>query len=292
MEEQYRKTYRDAVYDEERALYGLNHAQIVNCRFEGAQDGESPLKECKRIRVDNCDFQLRYPLWHAHHATLTNCRMTQSCRAALWYDEQLALRDCTLDGIKAMRECSGVSILGGLARSSEFGWKCRDISIRDFALESEYPFLMTREMEVDQLRMKAKYAFQYVRNVTIRHSTLDTKDAFWHSENVTVSDSVIKGEYLGWYSRNLHLIRCRIIGTQPLCYCEGLVLQDCVMEDTDLSFENSDVKATVRGEIMSVKNPRHGSIEAETIGVLIKDSHCLPDADCTITAHVIRHRTK
>ena len=64
--------------------------------------------------------------------------------------------------------------------------------------------------------MAAKYSFQYTENIIFRNCELNTKDAFWHSKNITVYDSVIKGEYLGWYSENLHLVRCKIIGTQPL----------------------------------------------------------------------------
>lgn len=41
---------------------------------------------------------------------------------------------------------------------------------------------------------------------------------------MTVRDSVIKGEYLAWYSEGLTLVHCRIIGTQPFCYCKGLKL--------------------------------------------------------------------
>ena len=99
----------------------------------------------------------------------------------------------------------------------------------------------------------------------------DTKDAFWHARNVTVTDSVIKGEYLAWYSQGLTLVRCRLIGTQPLCYCKGLKLVDCEMVDTDLSFEKSEVEATVTAPIVSVKNPRSGAITAPGVGELIMD---------------------
>lgn len=66
-------------------------------------------------------------------------------------------------------------------------------------------------------------------------------------------------------------MRCKIIGTQPLCYCKGLVLQDCTMEGTDLSFERSEVNATVFGHIDSVKNPASGSIFAQSIGEIIME---------------------
>ena len=128
--------------------------------------------------------------------------------------------------------------------------------------------------------MSGKYSFQYTKNVTIKNSQLKTKDAFWHSKNVTVYDSVLQGEYLGWYSENLHLVRCKIIGTQPLCYAKGLVLEDCEMIDCDLSFEKSEVTASVKGTILSVKNPLSGTITADAINEIIQEA---PDSNCIIT---------
>ena len=95
---------------------------------------------------------------------------------------------------------------------------------------------------------------------------LDTKDAFWHSRNVTFYNSIIKGEYLGWFSEELKLVDCKIIGTQPLCYCKNLKLENCTMEDTDLAFEYSEVDADIHSHILSVKNPKSGIIIADSIG--------------------------
>jgi len=47
--------------DEERALYNLDGAQVLNCTFAGPADGESAFKECRNITVKNCSFSLRYP---------------------------------------------------------------------------------------------------------------------------------------------------------------------------------------------------------------------------------------
>ena len=43
------------------------------------------------------------------------------------------------------------------------------------------------------------------------------------------------------------------------------------MEGCDLSFENSEVEATVTGSIDSVKNPVRGFIRADSIGEVIID---------------------
>ena len=140
-------------------------------------------------------------------------------------------------------------------------------------MQSEYAFLLSRNLIVSNLKFQGKYSFQYVHNAKFTKCVFDTKDAFWHTKNVTVKDSVIKGEYLGWYSENLTLVRCKIIGTQPLCYCKGLRLIDCTTEDCDLAFEYSHVNASVKGDIVSVKNPKSGKIVADSIGkIILKDS--------------------
>ncbi len=274
--------YEKLILDEERALYGLNGAEVVQCVFEGPADGESALKECKNVHLVDCDLRLRYPLWHVDDSTLTDCRMTETCRAALWYDSRIAIRDCHLGGIKALRECRDVTIQGGDATSTEFGWMSHNMKISDFTLNSEYPFLHATNTEFERFTLHGKYSFQYTKNLTFRNCVLDTKDAFWHAENVTVYDSVVKGEYLAWYSTNLRLVRCHIIGTQPLCYCKGLILEDCTTEGCDLSFENSEVTAAINGAVMSVKNPASGSITADEIGEIIIDEFKW-EGDCPIT---------
>ena len=274
--------FKDKTYDEERALYGVHSAEIINCEFAGPADGESALKECGDVKIANCRFLLRYPLWHVTGGSLTDSVMTDTCRAAMWYDKNLTIANTQIGGIKAVRECDNTVLQNCDINSEEFGWFCRGIKIADSRLTSIYPFLQSRNFEIDGLNMQAKYSFQYAENVTIKNSVLDTKDAFWHSKNVTVTDSVVKGEYLAWYSENLHLIRCKIIGTQPLCYAKGLVLEDCTTEGCDLAFEYSDVKADIKGSIVSVKNPRSGYIRAGAIGEIILDEHRVKDGTCKI----------
>lgn len=266
-------------FDEERALYHLCDSRVENCRFEGAADGESALKEARNIQVYACSFLLRYPLWHVRGFSLSRSAMALTARAPLWYSRDGEISDCTVEGVKCLRECDGIRLRDCRIVSPEFGWRCRNLLFDGCTLESEYALFESSGVSVSRMRMKGKYSFQYVRNMEIADSTLDTKDAFWHSENVTVRDSEILGEYLGWYSRNLTLIHCRIRGTQPFCYCENLKLIDCEMEQTDLAFEYSTVDADIHSTVLSVKNPKAGRIVADGYGeILLSDSvipcHC------------------
>ena len=274
--------YINKTYDNERTLYGIHHAQVIDCSFDGPADGESALKETTNLSVENCFFNLRYPLWHNHNTKIINSAMTDKCRAAMWYDSNISLTNCNLNGIKALRECSTVQLENCRINSAEFGWKCHDININDCELISEYPFFESSNLIVNNLKMNGKYSFQYIENATFRNCELKTKDAFWHSKNVTVFDSVVYGEYLGWYAENLTFIRCKIVGTQPLCYCKNLKLTDCTMENTDLAFERSDVSAYILNSIDSVKNPLSGEISASSISNLILETDIINPADTKI----------
>lgn len=265
------KTFKNLVLDEERALYGISNAEVSLCRFEGPADGESAFKECKNITVKDCLFDLRYPFWHDESVKLKDCRMTENCRAALWYSNAVEIADSILGGIKVLRECSDITIENTEVLSPECFWFCRDLKVCGGSVQGEYAFFKDKNINLKNVSFSGKYSFQYVENAVIENAVLDTKDAFWHSKNITVKNSTVNGEYLGWYSENLTLINCKISGTQPLCYAKGLKLTDCEMKDCDLSFEYSEVEATVTSHIDSVKNPLSGSIRAKSIGEIIFD---------------------
>ena len=263
--------YRNRTFDEERALYGSRGVVVVGCRFDGPADGESALKESRDIEVKHTYFNLRYPFWHDRNLTIEDCEMTDKCRAALWYSEDIRIRDSKLHGIKALRECGDVVMENCHVISPEFGWSVRGIRMKKCHAESEYFMMRSDHLDFSQVTLKGKYSFQYISDSMFEDCEFDTKDAFWHAKNVVIRNSVVKGEYLAWYCENVTFENCTLIGTQPLCYCKGLKLVNCKMIDTDLAFEKSEVEATVLTHIDSVKNPKSGRIEAPSVGEIIRD---------------------
>lgn len=265
------KIIENQTFDMERALYGRSELFVKNCSFDGPADGESALKECSRIEADRCFFNLRYPFWHDHGLTIKNSEMTQGCRAALWYCDNVKVTDSKLHGIKAFRECSDVTIKNCDIHSPEFGWSVQGICMEDTRAVSEYFMMRSENLTFRGVQFQGKYSFQYIRNGVFENCIFDTKDAFWHGENITVRNSVIKGEYLAWYSNGLTLINCKIIGTQPLCYCKNLKLIDCEMIETDLAFEKSQVEAVITTKVDSIKNPLTGTITVPDVSELVID---------------------
>ncbi len=261
----------DKTFDEERALYAAHDITVRGCAFDGPADGESAFKEGGNITAENCFFNLRYPFWHDKGLKIEKCEMTELCRAALWYSENVEIADTKLHGIKALRECADVKMSGCDIVSPEFGWSVRGISMENCTAESEYFMMRSERLEFRGVRLKGKYSFQYITNSVFEDCEFDTKDAFWHAKNIVIRNSVVKGEYLAWYSENVTFENCKIIGTQPLCYCKDLKLKSCEMIDTDLSFERSEVEATLTAPIVSVKDPLSGHIYVPAVGEVIMD---------------------
>lgn len=270
------KQIKNQTFDLERSLYNLTNTEVIECEFKGPRDGESVLKETRNIKVTECYFELRYPLWHANKYEINSSCLSSTCRAPIWYSNHGLINECSINGIKTLRECLDTTITNCNIDSSEFGWRCNKVDISDSTINSEYLLFESKNVSIMNLKITGKYSFQYMTNLTITDSYLDTKDAFWHSKNIVIKNSVVKGEYLAWFSKNLTLIDCHIIGTQPFCYCSNLTLINCTMEKTDLSFEYSSVKADVKGHIDSVKNPLSGIITCDSVGEIIFEDAIKP----------------
>ena len=265
------KTIENQTFDQERALYGSVQVLVKDCSFDGPADGESAFKECRQVEVDHCFFNLRYPFWHDEELNIRNSEMTGSCLAALWYSHHIRIEDTKLHGIKALRECSDVTMTGCDVDSPEFGWSVQGIEMAGSTVQSEYFMMRSQGLRFRDVSLKGKYSFQYIEDSQFENCRFDTKDAFWHAKNVVVRDSVVKGEYLAWYCENVTFENCEIIGTQPLCYCKGLKLINCRMVDTDLAFERSEVEATITTPVISIKNPMRGRIVVPQVGEVIRD---------------------
>ena len=270
----------------ERALFAVKNVELRGCTFH---PGESALKCTANIVAENCLFEGKYPFWHTDGFRVTDCTFTPGARAALWYSRDLMMKHTRVDAPKMFREMEHLELEDvEIPDAQETLWSCRDVKLRNVTVKNaDYLFMHGADIGIENYRQQGNYSFQYCRNVVIRNAVIDSKDAFWETENVTIYDSELTGEYLGWHSKGLKLVRCKINGTQPLCYAENLVMEDCVMGDEcDLAFEDSTVEATVDSAIVSVKNPRSGSIKALAIGEVILDENLRAPGDCKIVRTV------
>ncbi len=276
------KVIENREFGGERPLFASRDLRLTGVTIHA---GESALKECSNIEADNCRFEGKYPFWHVDGFRISNCLFTPGARAALWYSSDLEMTDTVVEAPKMFREMKNLRLRNvRIPDAQETLWHCRGVELTDVEVgNADYLFMHSSDIRIDRYLQQGNYSFQYCKNVEISNAHIDSKDAFWGSVDVTVRDSVLDGEYLGWHSRNLHLINCHIKGTQPLCYCDNLIIENCTMApDADLAFEESTVHATIRGNVTSIKNPTSGEIKADSVGEIIIDENIRQPADCRI----------
>ena len=166
------KTIENQTFDMERALYGSRSISLAGCAFDGPADGESALKEAADVEVKKCYFNLRYPFWHNHNLKIEDSEMTELCRAALWYSENVEIRNTKLHGIKALRECANVSLKDCDIISPEFGWSVHQMEMEHSTVESEYFMMRSDHMHFCDVHMKGKYSFHYKADYLSRHTKI------------------------------------------------------------------------------------------------------------------------
>ncbi|RRD02476.1 DUF3737 family protein [Prevotella sp. OH937_COT-195] len=266
----------------ERPLFGIHDTRLENVTIT---EGESGIKCCRNIEADNCRFIGKYPWWHVDGSLITKCHFEPGSRSAIWYSDNMVMRDCVIDAPKLFREMNNVTVENVVFNDAdETFWKVNNLKIKNVTLhDGTYPFMFCENVYVDGLISDSKYVFQYCKNVEVHNAKITTKDSFWEVENVTIYDSELNGEYLAWHSKNVRLVRCRITGEQPLCYAQKLVLEECTFgEDCDRVFEDSEVQADIVGGITEIKNPRTGVITADRVGKVTIDDFVKQPADCII----------
>lgn len=278
---------KDKEFGGERPLFGIHDTRLVNVTIT---EGESGIKKCHDIEADHCRFIGKYPWWHVERSVIANCYFETGSRSAIWYSNDMVMSDTVIDAPKLFREMSGLKLVNvQINDADETFWKVDHLTLRDVKLHGgTYPFMFCNHLDVDGLESDSLYVFQYVKDAVIRNAKITTRDSFWETENVTVYDSELNGEFLGWHSRNLKLVNCHITGEQPLCYCQGLVLENCTFgPDCDRMFEETTLVADIRGAVTNIKNPTSGRIVADAIGSVTIDEHVLQPNDCEI---VIRNK--
>ncbi len=257
-------------FEGERALFKTKNAEISNCLFD---NGESPLKECSDLFVNQCTFGWKYPLWYGTNFKVRYCSFLEMARAGIWYTTNSTFKHLSIIAPKEFRHCNGIVVEDvTFENAAETLWWCEDVTLKEVKAKGSYLLMQSKNVVVDHLELEGDYGFDGCENLNVKNSVLHTKDAFWNCKNATIENCEIEGEYLGWNSENITFIHCRIKSHQGLCYIKGLKLIDCELIDSDLAFEYcSNIEAEIHSTINSVKNPLSGIIKADAIQEIIRD---------------------
>ena len=262
---------REGLFTGERALYNLKDTEIFDSTFE---DGESPLKESKNIKLHNVIFKWKYPMWYSKDIYVENSYLLETARSGIWYTKNITLVKTMIEAPKQFRRSKNITLIDcQIPNAEETLWNCENIKMTNVSAKGNYLGMNSKNIEIENFQLNGNYAFDGASNIHIKNATMLSKDSFWNCENVVVEDSTIIGEYLGWNSKNLTFINCTIDSEQGMCYMDNIKMINCKLLNTNLAFELcTNIDAKIISHIDSIKNPLSGSIEANSIGEIIQDN--------------------
>lgn len=264
------KNINGGVYTGERALFCSVDLEIKGATF---CDGESPLKESENIRLSDCTFSWKYPLWYCRDIEVANTKLDITARSGIWYTKGISIHDSVIDAPKTFRRSERIRLsCVDINNAEETMWNCSDIVLDNVRVKGDYFGFGSKSIRCENISVDGNYLFDGCKDVVVKNSRLISKDAFWNCENVTVENCYIVGEYLGWNSKNVTFINCTIESNQGMCYMDNVTLRDCILNNTDLCFEYCTVDAEITSHVDSVKNPISGRIVAHSIGEIIHES--------------------
>lgn len=258
----------------ERAAYGSNMIEFICCTFE---DGESPLKESRKLNIVNCNFKWKYPLWYCKDVKITNSTWYEMGRSGIWYTDMISINDSLISAPKQFRYSTNIRIINSkLPRADETMWNCENIYLKNTYIKGDYFGMHSKNIYLEDVTIDGNYCFDGGKNITALNCTFNSKDAFWNCDNVVISNSKIVGEYLSWNTKNITFINCDLESMQGLCYIDNLKLVNCRTTNTNLAFELcSNIDAKITTTIDSIKNPINGYICCKGYGELILDDHII-----------------
>ena len=101
------KLIKDKKLGGERPLFGIKDTRLENIEII---DGESGIKCCENLACDNSKFYGKYPWWHVDKSLITNCYFAEGSRSAIWYSNDMMMKDCVIDGPKFFREMKNLEL--------------------------------------------------------------------------------------------------------------------------------------------------------------------------------------
>ena len=145
------KNLKNGVYEGERALFKGKNLNIDGCRF---QNGESPLKESKNIKVLNSIFSWKYPLWYSKNIKVTNSTFEEMSRSGIWYTKNISLDNCDIIAPKEFRRSKNITITNSTFHNAqETLWSCDGITLKNVKAKGDYLMMNSKNVDVDNLHL-------------------------------------------------------------------------------------------------------------------------------------------
>ena len=190
--------------DGESALKECRDVDVEGCRFLLRY----PLWHTSRFTMKNCltTETARAALWYADEGHIQDCDLGGV--KALRECSRIRLENCRIKSTEFGWNCTGITVDGGQMESEYVFMGSRDLRITGLQFKGKYSFQYVQNAVIEDSVLDTKDAFWHCRNVVVRNSVVKGEYLAWYSEDLTLENCRITGTQPFCYCKNLRLINC------------------------------------------------------------------------------------
>ncbi len=151
----------------------------------------------------------RAALWYSRDITIKDTKLhgikaLRECR-------DIRLQNCDIISQEFGWSAENLTVLGCKAVSEYFLLRGKNLTFRDVEFEGKYSFQYVENAAFENCILNTKDAFWHGKNITLRNCTVKGEYLAWYSENLTMENCTIIGTQPFCYCTGLKLIDCKMV---------------------------------------------------------------------------------
>lgn len=198
----------DGPADGESAFKECKNVSVKNCFF----NLRYPFWHDSGLKIDSCEMTelCRAALWYSTDIEIRNAKMHGI--KALRECKRVKLNNCDIISPEFGWLCHDVEISSTTATAEYFMFSSTNLRFNDFTLNGKYSFQYIKDSVFENCTFNTKDAFWHAENVYVKNCTVKGEYLAWYCKNVTFENCVISGTQPLCYCEGLKLINCEMQG--------------------------------------------------------------------------------
>lgn len=190
--------------DGESVLKESKNVNVKDCSFSLRY----PMWHVKKFTLtgSKMDELTRAALWYAddgiiEDSVLGGIKAVRECK-------NIKLKNCDILSQEFGWKCDGITLEDSSITSEYLFLDSKNVTLKNVRMKGKYSFQYLENLTIEDSNLDTKDAFWHAKNVTVKNSTIKGEYLAWFSEGLTLIDCKIIGTQPLCYCKNLKLVNC------------------------------------------------------------------------------------
>ncbi len=196
--------YFSGPQDGESALKEARDIEVNNCAFSLRY----PMWHVQTFSMKNSsmDQNVRAALWYSNDGTISQSyiggvKAVRECN-------RIKIDNCEIHSAEFGWKCDSITLTNGSISSEYLFLDSENITMKNIRMKGKYSFQYNENLFIEDCSLDTKDAFWHAHNVTVKNSLVKGEYLGWFSDGLTLENCKIIGTQPFCYCSNLKLINC------------------------------------------------------------------------------------